>query len=100
MALQQPQERRKYPRMALNRLVRIKEESGITKQLIGINYSAGGMALNSEVPFHSGEFIELKFRLNEYEKKEVKITAEILKNCRQGNFYITNVKFVGELVLN
>ena len=90
-------EKRKYQRLALNRLVRVKEESGNTMQVIGINYSSGGMALNSKVPMPLGEFIELQFRLDEYENQKLQLVAEVVQNFKQKNVYITGVRFVGEL---
>ena len=99
MDVQAVKEKRQYQRMALNRLVRIREESGQTLKLVGINYSLGGMALHSKVPFPFGEFIELQFRINEKEE-ELNMTAEVMQNFRRGDIYITGVKFVGELPLN
>lgn len=65
-----------------------------------MNYSIRGMALNSKSPLAFGEFVDLHFWLNEPETKEVNITAEVMHNSREGNIYLTSLKFVGELALN
>lgn len=93
-------EKREYPRMTLNRLVRIKEESGKTKQLVAINYSLCGMALHSNVPLPFGEFFEMRFRVDEHNMNVLDMTAEVMQNFKKGNAYIIGVKFVGELPFN
>lgn len=98
--IQGQKERRKHPRKPFNRLVLVKDNTGITDQFIGINLSTHGMALNSETPLFFGDFVELKFWLTEPVSKEVNITAEVVKNYKQGNMYTTSVKFVGEVPLN
>lgn len=100
MLMQEQQERREYPRLMLNRLVLVKEESGNTVQLVGVNYSARGMALNGTYHLSFGDFVELQFWLTEPENKEVKITAEVVQNAKRGDICISNLKFVGELQLN
>lgn len=102
MAAQLPSrsEKREFPRMALNRLVQIQEESGNTKRLVGLNYSLGGMALHSQNPLPLGEFIDLSFRLNEHEMKILDMTGEVMQNFKEGNAYIAGIKFVGYLPLN
>ncbi|MCW8899832.1 MAG: PilZ domain-containing protein [Gammaproteobacteria bacterium] len=100
MSMQHINERREHSRLALNRLVLVTEDSGNLKKLVGVNYSVGGMALNSRQPLSSGEFVELQFWLTEPKNKEVNMTAEVIHNSKQGDIYITSVKFVGELQLN
>ena len=100
MSVKHTQERRKFPRLSLNRLVIVKENSGQIQKLVGMNYSAGGMALNSDNPLPSGEFVDLLFWLTEPENKEINLTAEVLHNSKQGNIYINSLKFVGELTLH
>ena len=100
MALQSIKEKREYPRMSLNCLVRTKDELGKSKQHIGINYSLRGMALHSHTPLELGEFIDLYFKIDEYNTGEINMTAEVVQNFKDGNMYITGVKFVGELPLN
>ncbi len=100
MGMQLFKEKREYPRMDINCLVRTKEELGKAKQLIGINYSLRGMALYSYSPLPFGEFVELNFRLDEYKKQELHMTAEVVQNYKKGNMYIAGVKFVGELPLD
>lgn len=90
-------ERRKNPRSFLNRMVIVKESSGQVKKLIGMNYSAGGMALKSEEPLPSGEYVDLLFWLTEPENKEINIAAEVLHFSKQGNVYTNSLKFVAEL---
>ena len=100
MLVQGQKERREYPRTPFNRLVLVKDNTGITDQFVGINFSTHGMALNSETPLFSGDFVELKFWLTEPVRKEVNITAEVVKNYKQGEKYTTSVKFMGEVSLN
>lgn len=100
MSMQQVNERREFPRLALNRLVIVRDDTGSTKKLIGVNYSVGGMALNSSIPLSFGEFVELQFWLTEPETKEVNMTAEVMHNTKEGDIYLTSLKFVGALTLN
>lgn len=100
MSAQLINEKREHQRMVSNRLVLIKDESGKTKRLVAINYSLGGMALHSHLPWPLGEFIDLQFRLDEHEMKELNMTAEVMQNFKEGNAYITGVKFVGKLPLD
>lgn len=97
MTMQLAEEKREHPRMGLNRLVRVKTHAGKSMQLIGINYSLTGMALNSKTPFQAGEFIELDFRLNEQDQQEFNMTAEVVQNFKHGNMYVTGVRFLAEL---
>ena len=100
MSLNGAAERRKFPRLLLNRLVIVKEPSGQVQKLIGVNYSTGGMALNSHTPLLSGEYVDLQFWLTEPENKEVNIAAEVLHFSRQGHVYTNSLKFVAELSVN
>lgn len=100
MLLQEQKEKREHPRMAFNRLVLVQDESGLRTPLVGVNYSTGGMAINSHKPLNFGDFVELNFWLIEPKKREINITAEVLDNYREGDLFTTSVKFVGELKLN
>lgn len=100
MAVQLLNEKREYPRMASNRLVLVEDEAGKTKQLIAINFSTNGMALHSNAPLVLGEFIYLRFRSDDQEKKVIEMTAEVMQNFKEGNAYVVGVKFVGQLPLN
>lgn len=93
-------EKRVHPRTSFNRVVHIEEDSGKITRMLGVNYSLSGMAINSNSPLVSGEFIELNFRLNEKNNHDINITAEVIQSLKQGNFYLTGLKFVGELSLN
>ena len=70
MKLKHSLERRQSQRFMLNRLVIVKEATGQIQKLIGVNYSAGGMALNSTKPLSFGEFVDLQFWLTEPDNKE------------------------------
>ena len=100
MALQSFKEKREYPRISLNCLVRTRDEFGKSKQHIGVNYSLRGMAFHSNTPLDLGEFIELNFRIDEYKTEELNMTAEVMQNYKDGNMYVVGVKFLGELPLN
>ena len=93
-------ERRQSQRLVLNRLVIVKEITGKIQKLVGVNYSAGGMALNSTKPLSFGEFVDLQFWLTEPENKEINMTAEVLDYSKQGAIYINSMKFVGQLAVN
>ena len=93
-------ERRHSQRLILNRVVVVKQSTGQTKNLIGINYSAFGMALNSTEPLPGGEVIDLQFWLTEPENKEINLLAKVLQNYKQGDQYINRVKFIDELSFN
>ncbi len=90
-------DKREYPRIISNRLVLIKEESGETKRVVAVNYSMAGMALHSPSSLPLGEFIDLRFKLDEPESRVFNMTAEVMQNIKEGNAYITGVKFVGKL---
>jgi len=90
-------EKRRYPRKNLNRLVKVASHSGESKQVVGVNYSQGGMALNCQVPLPEGEFVYLEFRTNEAEQQGFSIAAEVMQNIKHGSMYLTGVKFVGTL---
>lgn len=97
MVAQLVNDKREYPRIASNRLVFIKEESGKTKRVVAINYSLAGMALHSHSSLPLGEFIDLHFKFDENDSEAVDITAEVMQNFKEGNSYITGVKFVGKI---
>ena len=65
-------ERRQSNRVELNRIVIVKNASEI-KKLVGINYSTGGIAVNSSKPLSVGEEFDLLFWLTEPESQEIKV---------------------------
>jgi len=93
-------EKREYPRVASNRLVLVKDDSGKINRVVAINYSQTGMALHSHISLPLGEFIDLNFKLNDNDSEILTMTAEVMQNFKEGNAYITGVKFVGKLDLN
>jgi len=100
MPVKDAPESREFPRLLLNRMVIVKKPSGEVQKLIGMNYSDGGMALNSQMPMSSGEFVHLQFWLTEPDTKEVNIAAEVLHFSKQGNVYTNSLKFIAELSAN
>ena len=97
MAAQLFNEKREYTRIESNRLVSVQQDTGQIKRFVAINYSSGGMALHSHSPLQLGEFIEMSFRLNEFDSDIIDMTAEVVQNFKEGNAYIIGVKFVGTL---
>ena len=91
------EDKRQHIRLDFNQLVRVEPYEGDTLHLIGINYSINGIALNSPKPLPLGEFVDLKFRINNDTKQVHSMTAEVIQNQRHSNTYITGLKFVGEL---
>ena len=98
--MQYVDDRRKHSRLALNRLVIVKDEAGSTKKLIGVNYSTHGIALTCSIPLDFGEYVDLQFWLTEPETKEINMTAKVIQNSKEGDIYLTSLKFVGEILLN
>lgn len=91
-------DKRHYPRQRLNRLVNVTIEDGTTSRQVAVDYSLTGMGLNSTIQLFSGEFIELKFRVNEKDSFEpgiYELTAEVIQTLKEGSIYKTGVKFVG-----
>lgn len=93
----QGNEKRVHSRLDFNQLVRVESYEGNISQLIGINYSPSGMALNSPRALPLGEFVDLNFRINSLAKKEFSMTAEVVQIRRHSNMYIAGLKFLGEL---
>lgn len=90
-------EKRLHSRIEFNQLVRVESYEGNILQLIGVNYSAGGMGLNGPRKLELGEFVDLNFRLNLFDKREYNLTAEVIQNRRLSNMYVTGLKFLGGL---
>ena len=89
--------RRNHIRMDFNELVRVQPHDGEPIQVLGINYSLSGMALNGPRELPLGEFVDLRFKTNRLEKEQYLITAEVVQNRRHSNMYITGIRFLGEL---
>lgn len=90
-------EKRIHSRLDFNQLVRVEPYEGDILQLIGINYSISGIALNSPRELPLGDFMDLKFRVNNTSKEEFRMTAEVVQNRRHSNMYIAGLRFLGEL---
>ena len=90
-------EKRNHVRLDFNQLVRVEPYEGDILQLIGINYSISGIALNSPRKLPLGDFVDLKFRINNSSKEEISMTAEVVQNRRHSNMYIAGLRFLGEL---
>ena len=90
-------EKRVHSRVAFNQLVRVESYEGNIVQLIGINYSSSGIALNGPRKLVLGEFVDLDFRINLSDTQTYKVTAEVIQNRRLSNMYITGLKFLGTL---
>ena len=90
-------EKRLHSRIEFNQLVRVEPYEGNVLQLIGVNYSAGGMALNGPRELELGEYVDLNFKLNLFGQREFKKTAEVVQNRRLSNMYVTGLRFLGEL---
>jgi len=100
MAVQLLSEKREYPRFNSNRMVQIKEKSGQTKRLVALNYSLFGMALYSSIPLNVGDFIEMRFRLEDKDSRILEMTSEVVQYYKKGKAYIIGVKFVENLPLD
>ena len=93
-------DRRQSSRIELNRLVIVKENSGEIQKLVGLNYSTGGIALNSAQPMPAGDVVDVLFWLTEPENLEINIHARVL-NCRkQNSSYVNTLQFMDELSIN
>ena len=90
-------EKRQHSRISFNQLVRVESYEGNILQLIGVNYSTGGMALNGPRELELGEFVDLSFRINISDNQEFKMTAEVIQNRRLSNMYVTGLRFLGAL---
>ena len=90
-------EKRNHSRLDFNQLVRVEPYEGDILQLIGINYSTSGIALNSPRELPLGDFVDLNFRINNLSKDEFSMTAEVVQNRRHSNMYIAGLRFLGEL---
>jgi len=99
MAVQLLSEKREYPRLTSNRMVQIKEKSGQTKRLVAVNYSLFGMALRSSVALDVGDFIDMRFRLDDNNQKILDMTAEVVQYYKEGHAYVIGVKFTENLPL-
>ena len=91
------QEKREYPRMDFNRLVRLESDAHNTMQLIGINYSQTGLALQSKEPLFVGELVELFFRLDDEETTDHQLHGEVVHNFREGDVFTSGIRFIGHL---
>ena len=91
------QEKREHPRMEFNHLVRLESESRNTIQLVGINYSQTGLALQSKEPLFVGEMVELFFRLNDQDQIEQQLLGEVVHNFREGDVFTSGLRFIGQL---
>ena len=78
-------------------MVILKECTGEIQKLVGLNYSSGGIAINSSKPLSAGDQVELLFWLTEPEYKEVNMRAEVLHFTKNGNEYTNSLKFINEL---
>ena len=92
-------EKRSHSRINFNQLVRVESYEGNILQLIGVNYSTSGMALNGPRKLEPGEFVDVRFRLNLADQKEFNMTAEVIQNRRLSNMYVTGLRFLGGLSL-
>lgn len=90
-------EKRSHSRINFNQLVRVESYEGNTLQLLGVNYSTGGMALNGPRELELGEFVDVSFRLNLADRREFSMTAEVIQNRRLSNMYVTGLRFLGGL---
>ena len=97
MQIRMAQDKREFPRMEFNRLVRLESEYRETMHLVGLNYSVTGMALKSKLPLHVGEFVELRFSLGEKQRTVINITGEVVYNDRDSDLFVAGIKFVGYL---
>jgi len=95
--MQLTNEKRTHPRNEFNQLVRVEPYEGNVLQLIGINYSSGGMAIHGPRALPLGEFVDLRFKINTLEKNEFNMTAEVVQSQRHSSMYITGLRFLGEL---
>lgn len=92
-------EKRLHLRKSFNALVLVDPHDGEPMKLIGTNYSMSGMALNSPIPLKLGEFIDLRFKINDLAAEEYNMTAEVVQNQKQNNMYVTGIRFLGELAV-
>ena len=103
MQMRMVQDMRGFPRMEFNRLVRLESENQGTMQLVGVNYSATGIALQSKRPLPLGEFVELRFTLGEKQRTVVNITGEVMYNNHDHehnhDLFTAGLKFVGYIDL-
>ena len=90
-------EKRLHSRVEFKQLVRVEPYEGNILQFIGVNYSTSGMALNGSRELELGEYVDLNFRLNIFDQREFKMTAEVIQNRRLSNMYVTGLRFLGEL---
>ncbi|NIQ08600.1 MAG: PilZ domain-containing protein, partial [Gammaproteobacteria bacterium] len=86
-------ERREKHRLPFNRLVDLSSPSRGDIQLIGVNYSPSGIAVQNRWPLPIGEQVVLRFRVGRSRQTELELYGEVVHNHRAGDIFITGIRF-------
>lgn len=86
-------ERREKHRLPFNRLVHLSSPSRGDIQLIGVNYSPSGIAVQNRWPLPRGEQVVIRFRVGCNRQTELELYGEVVHNHRVGDIFITGIRF-------